>query len=186
MKLLVSGTILALAASAHAGFSTVGSNAYEPSHEQILESLYGGDFTASGNDFSNGTVTATRVDDADDEVFASGLSLDPVAGYAALDSTITQNADGTLKLTNSVGRSFESDDAPDQFVTYLLSGASGVSQLVFGEDSQGGDYDYNDVVVEVEGANVPPPIAIPLPAAAWAGLVGLGFAGMVARRRRTA
>lgn len=60
----LAGLVLA-AGNAMAGFTPVNapSTAGELSHEQILEGIYGGDFTPSGVNYSNGGVTATRVDD---------------------------------------------------------------------------------------------------------------------------
>jgi hypothetical protein len=61
------------AASANAGFTTV--KAPKPTEmgiEQILEGTYGGNFVASGNDFTNGTITAHRIDDDSDQMFTGG------------------------------------------------------------------------------------------------------------------
>ena len=83
---------------ANAGFTAVHSPAPgEASHEQILEGAYGGDFIGSGDDlgngfwtvFTNGTITATRVDDFD---FPSHLNLLSGLPGAADDDTWT---DGT-------------------------------------------------------------------------------------------
>ncbi len=69
---LAAALLSAMALPALATFTTVGSPAgSEASHEGIFEGVYGGDFVGSGIDlgnglwtvFSNGTVTATRVDD---------------------------------------------------------------------------------------------------------------------------
>ncbi len=62
-------TILAVAAPAFAGFTTVSpSPGGEFNHEQILEGYYGGDFSASGVDFTGGgaggTISAIRWDDS--------------------------------------------------------------------------------------------------------------------------
>ncbi len=62
-----------LVAPALAGFTTLGTPpGAELNHEQIFECTYGGNFVASGLNFSNGTITATRVDD---NGFASNLNL---------------------------------------------------------------------------------------------------------------
>src|SRR5213592_1981564 len=61
------------AASANAGFTTVKPpKPTEMGIEQILEGTYGGNFVASGNDFSNGTITAHRIDDDLDQTFSAG------------------------------------------------------------------------------------------------------------------
>jgi hypothetical protein len=193
MKLLVCSTILGLAAtSAHAGFTTINSpHPGERSHERILETVYGGDFTKSGNDYTNGAITVTRLDDSMDKTFGSGWTLDPVAHYAALDSTLTQNANGSFRLNVENGKSYNSDavGGTDHFVTYALSGLAGVNNalLIFAEDMPHFDFDYNDLVVQATGGTLnPPAIAVPLPIAAWTGLAGLGFAGLVLKRRRRA
>jgi len=51
-------------ASAQAGYTTVKTVANEASHEQILEHMYGGNFSKSGVNFSNGTISAKRIDDS--------------------------------------------------------------------------------------------------------------------------
>lgn len=55
------------AAKADAGFTKLGRtyNGDEPTHEQILERSYGGDFVQDGVNFSNGRVSVTRLDDTD-------------------------------------------------------------------------------------------------------------------------
>ena len=80
--------------AALAGYTSVsGPASGEQSHEQILEGIYGGDFTASGNDFTgggSGSINAIRVQDfggsgslnldgtnrgtADDQVWMDGLA----------------------------------------------------------------------------------------------------------------
>src|SRR5438034_10991527 len=60
-------------ASANASLTTV--KASKPSEmgiEQILEGTYGGNFSASGNDFTNGSITAHRIDDDLDQVWTGG------------------------------------------------------------------------------------------------------------------
>lgn len=54
---------------------------------QIFNHTYGGTFVQSGNNFSNGSVTATRVDDSSDQVFnANGPVTGTVlAHFAVLD-----------------------------------------------------------------------------------------------------
>lgn len=71
----------------------------------------------------------------------------------------------------------------DQMVMYRVDGLQGLAgramYLLFFEDIvRTGDYDFNDLVVEL--------VVAPLPSAAWAGFGGLGLvvAGAVLRRRR--
>src|SRR5947209_15790908 len=61
------------AGSARASFTTVKpANSSEMGIEQILQGTYDGNFTASGNNFTNGAVTATRIDDDLDQVWTGG------------------------------------------------------------------------------------------------------------------
>lgn len=93
-----------LAGKAMAGFTTVNAPviAGELNHELILEGIYGGDFAAAGLNYTNGVVTATRMDDfgiggllnlalgapgsADDMVWNDGIAAAAAAArYAAFD-----------------------------------------------------------------------------------------------------
>jgi MYXO-CTERM domain-containing protein len=60
----LAGLVLA-AGNASAGFTAVNapSTMGEMSHEQILEGIYGGNFSPAGVNYTNGAVTATRIDD---------------------------------------------------------------------------------------------------------------------------
>jgi hypothetical protein len=52
------------ATSAHAALTSIGKTpANEPSHEQILEHQYGGDWHKVGDDYYNGSMSAKRMDD---------------------------------------------------------------------------------------------------------------------------
>ena len=104
-KILVcSAVALATATSAFATFTPVcPPPAGEKSHKQILEQLIGGTFTASGVNFSNGTVQAKRVTDYgssgalsllgsasanDDQTFSGGpITARAKVAFAAHDST---------------------------------------------------------------------------------------------------
>jgi hypothetical protein len=58
-------------------------NSKEATHEQILEHAYGGNFTASGVNFSNGSVTVTRIDDNADATWTQQItSARAVASFA--------------------------------------------------------------------------------------------------------
>ena len=72
------------APSAVAGLTEVRSAANgEVGHEQILERLYGGDFSASGADYVGGDVAVRRLDDAGDGRLRlnSGTRLDLVGAF---------------------------------------------------------------------------------------------------------
>lgn len=51
----------------------------EDSHAEIFSNLYGGTFSADGVNFTNGSITAERIDDDDDHFFSSDL---PIRGTA--------------------------------------------------------------------------------------------------------
>ncbi len=70
------GLSLLGAGKASAGFTNVvPPSKTEQTHEQVLEHVYGGNFTASGKDYSNGSITALRIDDT-----LAGGSLNSVTG----------------------------------------------------------------------------------------------------------
>jgi hypothetical protein len=71
--------------------------ANEKSHEQILEDLLGGDFFQTGNDFSNGVQTVTRVDDDDDQSYDfASWSVQALAVWAGASQSFGTQADGLL------------------------------------------------------------------------------------------
>src|SRR5579884_1065604 len=85
--------LLFAAAQVRAGFSPIqpSNNPGELNIPQVLGLAYGGTFTpaANGVDFTNGTVTATRVDDNADRVFnqpivSSKAVYDPDASTGSL------------------------------------------------------------------------------------------------------
>jgi hypothetical protein len=78
------------AAMASASYTTVAGNGSKQA--QILSEVYGGSWTASGRNFSNGTITATRVADAG---VSTPSSL--TTGVAGTDDVWTGGA--TVKLT---------------------------------------------------------------------------------------
>src|SRR5829696_2712749 len=66
-------TLLCVAAPARAGFSSISTPpTREQDQAQILSHAYGGTFTPSGNNFTNGTITAVRVDDSADQTWSDG------------------------------------------------------------------------------------------------------------------
>jgi len=68
----------------------------ELSHARILDSIYGGGFAASGNDFSNGAITASRVDDAADQTFnLESFSASAEAVFAGFSQSFGIVQDGT-------------------------------------------------------------------------------------------
>jgi len=72
------------AAAAQAGLtSTKAPPTGEKSLVDILTNVYGGTFTSQGNDFTNGSLTAVRLDDSNDQTWTSGTySLRTLASYS--------------------------------------------------------------------------------------------------------
>src|SRR6185369_17022449 len=82
---LVGATCTGGAGVARAGLTHVNSHPppREANQQQILEHAYGGNFQADGLNFSNGTVTATRIDDADDMTWTQQVGgVRPLANFA--------------------------------------------------------------------------------------------------------
>lgn len=56
-------------ASARAGFTPIIDNAKEPNQQAIFQQLFGGTVVTDGLNYANGTITATRINDDDDQTF---------------------------------------------------------------------------------------------------------------------
>ncbi|QOV87324.1 hypothetical protein [Humisphaera borealis] len=86
------GAVALLAASnAHAGITIVAPtpHASEATTEQILSHQYGGSFTALGNGFTNGSVTATRIDDLNDVAWKGDLmTLNAIASFSRSQQSV--------------------------------------------------------------------------------------------------
>jgi hypothetical protein len=78
--------VVGSARSAHAGFTEVVPNKEgEPEQAPILSHALGGTFTARGNNFTNGTVTATQLDDNDDQIWTGSIiSAQAVAAFSSV------------------------------------------------------------------------------------------------------
>ncbi|MFW6059470.1 MAG: DUF4114 domain-containing protein [Phycisphaeraceae bacterium] len=113
----------------------------EDNHRQILDSLYGGSFTASGSDFSNGTVQALRVDDEADQLWSLSdpinasvravfAGLDQSFGYIPGDDGSTDDfvelfdASGT---EYSVSGSASNVDLGDGDIRWARKGSNGIA-----------------------------------------------------------
>jgi hypothetical protein len=82
---VVLGAVVALISvtSVQAGFTSIGSPpSGELNQERILEGIYGGNFVVSGHNFSNGTVSAVRVEDTP---FTSGSSQSVIGPITTSD-----------------------------------------------------------------------------------------------------
>jgi hypothetical protein len=93
---LVRSTVLAAIVAlggtqAHAGLTQVRTtpHATEQGIAQILGQQYGGSFAISGNGFTNGLVTATRIDDNIDGLWTGGLvNFTPVASFSRSEQSL--------------------------------------------------------------------------------------------------
>lgn len=223
--MLLSAAIALGASQAHAGFTTVNpAPASEAGHAAILGNAYGGSFSAlsDGLSFSNGTITASRVDDAANKGPFAPVSFD--ARALAAFSSATQsfgiysggvfstlftltgtgfNATGSGQgapiasfefARTGAGAQYRSDEAgnpdgADHIVTYAITGLGDgkMTRVMFFEDSKApkGDFDFNDMVIEVSrpDPSAAPALAIPLPPAVWTGLCSLGVVALVGARR---
>lgn len=79
----------------------------ERSHAEIFGDLYGGSFTPSGDDFSNGLMTLIRIGDDQDETynFSFGFDASAQAVYAGFDQHFgyTTDAGGYVELFSVAG-----------------------------------------------------------------------------------
>jgi hypothetical protein len=70
---VVFGTVGCVSGVAHASFTPIQSPPHgEANQAQILSEVYGGTFSADGHDFTNGSIRAVRIDDAQDALVFSG------------------------------------------------------------------------------------------------------------------
>ncbi|HEX8915489.1 MAG TPA: hypothetical protein VF796_24260 [Humisphaera sp.] len=82
---------LAAGSQARAALTEVRStpHASEQGFAQILGNQYGGSFAATANGFTNGAVTATRVDDGVDRLWTGGLvTFTPVASFSRSEQSL--------------------------------------------------------------------------------------------------
>jgi hypothetical protein len=108
----VSAASVLASQNAHAGFTTVNPTPYsgERNIDHILGQSYGGTFSLAGNDYTNGVLTATRVDDSADQTF-SGIvtSIKALARFAGFSQTFgVMNSAGdftSLMTTSGMGYS---------------------------------------------------------------------------------
>lgn len=92
VALMVLGASTLFAAQARAGFTAI-----EPSHNpgesqaDILSNAYGGTFSAQsdGVSYSNGTVTATRIDDSQDQTWSQGIVSARTLALFAVSPSVT-------------------------------------------------------------------------------------------------
>jgi len=154
----------------------------------------------SGRRRTAGYFAATSGGDARRIFEASGRKFD-VTGAGSSGAPV----DGELLLESGRGRRTKvfssavasNSDGNDHLVTYQVTGTGQPASVYLlcweGKFARQSDRDYNDLVVEVQAAEIASrapftqPLLIPLPPPAWTGLAGLlGLASVSSfRRRRT-
>jgi hypothetical protein len=126
---LIGATFAGGAGEARAGFTRVNSHPppREANQEQILEHVYGGNFKADGLNFSNGTLAATRIDDADDMTWTQQVGgVRPLANFAKRKQALGffDDAAGTSnQLFSLTGSKFDVIGGVTTAATARLDGA---------------------------------------------------------------
>jgi hypothetical protein len=138
------------ASAAHAGLTTVKApHNGELGIEQILENTYGGNFSASGNDFSNGTISATRIDDSVDQEWSAGTydicAKAKFSGYTQTLGVISHGDNTIQNLFTSGGFGLGCTGTASNVVlgdTFCFSrdGDSGLDMSEDNENSDGRDH----------------------------------------------
>ena len=78
----------------------------EKSHEEILEDILGGDFTQVGNDFTDGSLAVTRVNDDEDQTYDfTSWSVLAQAVWGKATQTFGTLEDGPLFTVSGTGSS---------------------------------------------------------------------------------
>ena len=166
-KILSLAAVLGLsvlgAGTAQAGFTSINPPNYgkggEATQAEILSNSYGGTFTANGVNYTNGTLTATRLDDTTDQTFTFDLkSSKALATFASFkqgfgynstelfavggDDFAVTGSTGAVDMPSSYsfsrfGTGFAQSsnnasnlDGKDHLVTYLLTG-QGVTDTTY-------------------------------------------------------
>jgi len=101
------GLYVLTATNAHASFTTINAPAKgEVGQGAILANEYGGSFSANGVNFSNGSITATRVVQEDVPVLDI-LSAKAIGSFAAYSQGFGYSANGSVtNLFNVTGKKF--------------------------------------------------------------------------------
>ena len=87
---------------ARAGFTSIGAPwPGEKDQAQILSNALGGTFTASGLNYTNGTITATRIDDSADQTFSFDIkSVDVLGVFAAQSQQLGYTTNNGVTIHN--------------------------------------------------------------------------------------
>jgi len=138
------------ATSANAGLTTVKApHNGEMGIEQILENTYGGNFVASGSNWTNGTITANRIDDSVDQEWSAGnYDIHTVAKFSGYTQTlgIMSHSDTTVhNLFSSSGFGLGGTGSVNNCVMsdtfcFTRDGDSGLQMSEDNENSDGRDH----------------------------------------------
>lgn len=217
---IAAAAVAGLASNASAGMTELRSTPHstEQNQGQIFSHTYGGTFVPSGDGFSNGAITISRVNDLyDSDWTGKHISLDAVASFSRSEQSLGLlygHTGGTYQSLFSVNQfgylpshstsldvgsndyrftldnggthlrssSLASENGTgDQLITYRVNGLrDGKSTyMLFWEDTPvaQSDHDYNDLVVKAQFSGPGGPSAVPLPPAAYMGLMMLAMLG---------
>lgn len=132
------------AAEAQAALTNVGKSKKkkgEATHEQVLERRYGGDFVKNGSNYSNGTISVTRVDDSADTSFSGKIKGAQVIGrFSSKKQSFGVVADDGKyqKLIKKVkGKKFDASGAVDMETARIEGGRDADSSVVFARGGTG-------------------------------------------------
>lgn len=141
-SLALLGASVVGAADAGAATTLVGrsKSAGEANHEQVLEHRFGGDFRQEGNDFTNGSVTVTRVDDSADRSFSGNIKRAQVIGAFARKQQsfgVYDSQGNYTELVSVTGRGFDVSGSAESMGAALAAAStadagSGGGQVTFG------------------------------------------------------
>lgn len=168
-KLLGSVATLGLfalsASNAFAGFTAIGPPNYgrggEATQAEVLSNSYGGTFSSSGLDFTNGTLTATRLDDSTDQYLPTSISsIKTLATFADLSQGLGYgDINSPTKLFSVTGSGYSATgssgalDLPANTAAIRTGGGSNQSSV----DSQNKDGKDHLVTYLLTGASVTSP-----------------------------
>lgn len=184
----------------------------EASHADIFAKAYGGTFTATANGFTNGVITAQRIDDSADQTFSGGkYSVRALAAFAALSHSFGYVDGGVFSsIFDVVGTRYAATGSGEVVLSdgfsFARAGSNGVASTLDSANSDGKDHVVSYRITGLEGLGtitvlffedlfggkadwdfqdlvVEVTHVAPTPTAMLAGVALMGMAGL---RRRTA
>ncbi len=134
----------------------------EANHIEILEAVYGGTWTQNGNDFSGNGLTATRIDDDNDQTFDIGLtnfSARAVAKYAALQQTFGVYENGSfVELFQATGNGTNVSGSINHYPGGVVEFGRGGGGLEFSSDASKNIAGDHMVTYSIEGLGGTDPV----------------------------